>query len=133
MLYRSVFLRDDMKQNLLETQLILAIQQAELKYLTLKKEDTTVTGAAIVRSNELIKKFEAALKVYEGDVRKLKAKVRIGVISIVVAVIIIGCIAYVIYFLSKDDLPKEDQNKFTAVEGGENDDLYQRFIDNEIS
>ena len=130
-LYRSVFLRNDVKQNLLETELILAIDEAELTYLDLKKEDSTDTKAKIEKAKKQIVKFKAELKVQEANVRKLKQNVRMIVIWTVVIVLIFGCLGWGCWFINKkEDYMLPDQTK---VEGGESDDLYHKFIDNEIS
>ena len=51
---------------------------------------------------------------------------------VILAVIVLGCIGYAAWFLTKKDKYAEDKTEFKeAPEGG--DDMYYRFIDNEIS
>ena len=132
-MYRSVFLLKEAKANLEEAEMILAIDEAELAYMKLKEEDTATQEGIIKKTQDEIVKFQADVKKQESNVRKLKSNVRMIVIWSVVVVVIFGCLGWGCYFVNKKDEYSEDPDKFEKAEGGERDDLFHRFIDNEIT
>lgn len=122
------FNRDSTKETLKEAKAILKIDEALLAYQRLKGADAAViteTENRCATARAKVTEDQKAYDTAESELRKLKGRVRQWTVWIVLAVFITGLFVWGCYFINKKD-------EESGVEGGSHD-LYERFIDDELS